>query len=127
MRLWHEKLITNLPRQQLLGQHRECCALRGKGWGKPHKIVNYVFYGSFNNAYNKLYAYHLLVMKEMLNRGYKVENKWFNISYRGLKLGFDPIVDMNIKNNIYKEHNKNYLKECLDNLNKKNIYLAGDI
>ena len=27
MRLWHEDLIRKLPRQQLLGQHRECCAL----------------------------------------------------------------------------------------------------
>lgn len=34
MRLWHEKLISKLPRQQLLGQHRECCALRGKWLGK---------------------------------------------------------------------------------------------
>ena len=34
MRLWHEELISKLPRQQLLGQHRECCALRGNGWGK---------------------------------------------------------------------------------------------
>ena len=32
MRLWHQALISKLPRQQLLGQHRECCALRGKGW-----------------------------------------------------------------------------------------------
>ena len=30
MRLWHQALISKLPRQQLLGQHRECCALRGK-------------------------------------------------------------------------------------------------
>lgn len=34
VRLWHEDLISRLPRQQLLGQHRECCALRGKGWEK---------------------------------------------------------------------------------------------
>lgn len=33
MRLWHEKLLNQLPRQQLLGQHRETAALRGKGWG----------------------------------------------------------------------------------------------
>ncbi len=31
MRLWHEALIEKLPRAQLLGQHRECYALRGKG------------------------------------------------------------------------------------------------
>lgn len=123
MRLWHEKLINKLPRQQLLGQHRECCALRGKGWSKKHKVVDYVFCGDFHNAYNKLYAYHLLVMKEMLNRGYKVEIKWFNISYRGLKLGFNPIIDMNLKNNIYKEHNKSYLDDCINNLRNKNIYL----
>ncbi|MBP2068973.1 uncharacterized protein (TIGR02328 family) [Anaerococcus nagyae] len=30
MRLWHEDLIKDLSRQQLLGQHRECAALRGK-------------------------------------------------------------------------------------------------
>jgi uncharacterized protein (TIGR02328 family) len=34
MRLWHEELISKLPRAQLLGQHREVAALRGKGWGK---------------------------------------------------------------------------------------------
>ena len=33
MRLWHEVLLPLLPRQQLLDQHRECCALRGRGWG----------------------------------------------------------------------------------------------
>ena len=26
MRLWHEKLLNQLPRQQLLGQHRETAA-----------------------------------------------------------------------------------------------------
>ena len=43
MRLWHEDLIGKLPRSQLLGQHRECCALRGNGWGKKHATVDYVF------------------------------------------------------------------------------------
>ncbi|MBQ5660996.1 MAG: DNA lyase, partial [Lachnospiraceae bacterium] len=43
MRLWYESLITRLPRQQLLGLHRECCALRGKGWGRKHATVDYVF------------------------------------------------------------------------------------
>lgn len=34
MRLWHEDLIGKLPRPQLLGQHRECCALREKWMGQ---------------------------------------------------------------------------------------------
>ncbi len=42
MRLWHEDLIPLLPTQQLLGQHREICALRGLSWKKPHSVVNYV-------------------------------------------------------------------------------------
>ncbi len=44
MRLWHYQLIPHLPCQQLLGQHRECCALRGKGWGKKHATVNKEYY-----------------------------------------------------------------------------------
>ena len=43
MRLWHEQIIHLLPKNQLLGQHRECCALRGNGWNKKHKTVDYVF------------------------------------------------------------------------------------
>lgn len=32
MRLWHEHMLPRLPRQQLLGQHRECAALRSSYW-----------------------------------------------------------------------------------------------
>ena len=52
MRLWHEELISKLPRQQLLGQHRECCALRGNGWGKKHATVlntNHFYFSSIMN------------------------------------------------------------------------------
>ena len=73
MRLWHQDLIPKLPRPQLLGQHRECCALRGNGWGKKHATVNYVFdYSPY-----RLYAYHRLIMKEMTARGYKVSPEWW--------------------------------------------------
>ncbi|MGC8073848.1 pyrimidine dimer DNA glycosylase/endonuclease V, partial [Salmonella enterica] len=61
MRLWHELLIPKLPRQQLLGQHRECCALRGHGWNKKHATVNYVF----QHSPYKLYQYHMKVINEM--------------------------------------------------------------
>ncbi len=63
MRLWHETLIPLLPRQQLLGQHREVAALRGKGWGKKHATVDYVF----THSYYKLFQFHLLVLAEMEN------------------------------------------------------------
>lgn len=59
MRLWHQSLLQSLPRQQLLGQHRECCALRGNGWGRKHATVDYVF----THSPYKLFQYHLLVME----------------------------------------------------------------
>ena len=79
MRLWHESLIPLLPRAQLLGQHRECAALRGAGWGRPHATVNYVF----THSPDKLYLYHALIMEEMEKRGYKPDPLWKDPLYRG--------------------------------------------
>lgn len=127
MRLWHELLIPYLPRQHLLGQHRECCALRGKGWGKPHSTVNYVL----DHPYEWLVAYHYKVMEEMLKRGYKMDRCWFQVNYRGKELGFGVADSSKMsmrtifccynEKMIYPEHNDKYLQECLDNLKSKGI------
>ncbi|CAD2073747.1 TIGR02328 family protein [Phocicoccus pinnipedialis] len=120
MRLWHEELIPLLPRNQLLGQHRECCALRGKGWKKPHATVNYVFeYSPY-----LLYQYHYLVMNEMKVRGYNVSEEWWDKNYRGKQMApYDSLEVVETDNPIYKEHNTAYLKECLDNLKEKQIII----
>lgn len=120
MRLWHEDLIKFLPRQQLLGQNRECCALRGNGWGKPHSVVNYVF----KHSPMKLYVYHMKVIHEMHARGYSSNIEWFNPQYRGLKcspwkegqLTYNYYTDNN-----YSEHDDDYLNVCLNNLKAKGI------
>lgn len=126
MRLWHQKLISKLPRQQLLGQHRECCALRGAGWGKKHSTVDYVF----THNPDKLVAYHCLVMNEMEARGYHPNPVWKDVSYRGKVLGYSEdnwcyihnVLNLVSSGNIiYSEHNDDYLKECLDNLKEKGI------
>ena len=129
MRLWHQALIPYLPRQQLLGQHRECCALRGKGWGKKHSVVDYVF--KYNPA--KLVVYHYIIMEEMERRGYHPDRTWDNPDWRGNTLNEQvdwadrKEVDqlwMNINQIgqiIYPEHNEAYLNECLDNLKSKGI------
>lgn len=121
MRLWHEKLIPYLPRQQLLGQHRECCALRGKGWGKKHSVVDYVF--KYDPEY--LYEYHCRVMGEMERRGYHPDQNWRHSSYRGTVLGFVPqfcgCEYAYTRDIVYPEHNDDYLKECIDNLRGKGI------
>lgn len=137
MRLWHQYLIPKLPRQQLLGQHRECCALRGKGWGRPHSTVNYVF----DHLPERLVAYHYLVMDEMERRGYKPDKAWDDCHWRGKTLGMDfsdewADKDMAEKwygearsggiDTIYPEHDKSYYKECIANLKAKGIEIEVD-
>lgn len=130
MRLWHESMIPYLDRKRLLGQHRECCALRGAGWGRKHATVNYVF----EAPPEKLVAYHKLIMEEMLNRGYNPDPIWFNSNYRGKHLGkVKNWVDENIVNSlleytntnkidsIYEEHDLTYLAECINNLKEKGV------
>jgi len=124
MRLWPLAILDQLPRQQLLGQHRECCALRGKGWGRKHSTVDYVF----EYPHWWLYVYHYEVMREMIQRGYSVEAEWFNALYRGKTLGIDetlrtePIRNI-LLDSIYPEHNDAYLCECKANLARKGIVI----
>lgn len=134
MRLWHQKLIPHLPRQQLLGQHRECCALRGVGWGRKHATVDY----AFTHEPERLVAYHVLVMDEMRKRGYSPDKTWYNRNWRGntLKEQSDWCSYsecMRYWENalegcmIYPEHNKEYLQECIDNLKGKGIDICLDL
>ena len=120
MRLWHEKMLSSLPRQQLLGQHREVCALRGNGWGKKHATVNYVFdYSPY-----KLFQYHQLVMAEMERRSYRPDPVWQDPLYRGKTcpphLNLAPL---DVTSPLYPEHDEAYLAECLANLAAKGIDL----
>ena len=120
MRLWHEQIIHLLPKNQLLGQHRECCALRGNGWNKRHKTVDYAFlYSPYH-----LFTYHSLVMDEMEKRGYKVSIEWRDKNYRGKTAEkYYDLEEKVIESPIYKEHNAEYLIECIENLRKKGIKL----
>ena len=120
MRLWHEQIIHLLPKNQLLGQHRECCALRGNGWNKKHKTVDYVFaYSPYN-----LFIYHFKIMDEMEKRGYTVSIEWRDKNYRGQKAeSYSNLEETNISSPIYKEHNDEYLLECIENLAGKGIKL----
>lgn len=129
MRLWHQLLISKLPRHQLLGQHRECCALRGRGWGRNHSVVNYVF----TYSPNRLIAYHHLIMEEMERRGYHPDPTWYNVDWRGTQLKEEKGWGDEFKVNeiksfcrdgsamIFPEHNNEYLKECIENLKGKGI------
>lgn len=130
MRLWHEKLLDKLPREQILGQHREACALRGNGWHKKHKTVDYVL----KSPFLMLVAYHFKVMSEMERRGYNVDPEWKEYNYRGKTLGYDAYTGGDIaslqdylsRDTIYPEHNDEYMQECLDNLKRKGVIIELD-
>ena len=85
MRLWHEDLISQLPRPQLLGQHRECCALRGNGWGRKHATVDYVF---THSSLSSLCLSSLDHERKWLTSGYNVSSEWLDKNYRGKNLPF---------------------------------------
>ena len=133
MRIWHQSLIPYLDRQRLLGAHRELCALRGKGWGKKHSVVDYVF----THDPSWLVAYHYLVMDEMIKRGCSPDKIWNNPYYRGKLLGTDPdfadgdMVDdqynyaLHKNGIIYDEHDEDYLLECLSILKSKGVEILN--
>lgn len=133
IRLWHQKLISHLPRQQLLGQHRECAALRGAGWGRKHAVVNYVF----TYKPEHLVAYHYLVMDEMERRGYHPDPIWRNANWRGntlqeqenwcnQELANEFLLVAIDGGRLFPEHNDEYLQECLDNLAGKGIIIEKE-
>lgn len=123
MRLWHKDLIGVLPRQQLLGQWRECCLIAKQIAinGTPnHLLVNRIN----NYPLNHFYTYCMLVYEEMEERGYHPDlsklRKWVSGKYQNIvprKQLFDTP--------RHSWHNDRYLKQCLYNLDEK--YDCGGI
>src|SRR5574344_641763 len=120
-------MLRNLDNSRLLSQNRECCALRGNGWGKSHATVNYVF----EYSPIKLVMYHYLVYAEMSRRGYQFDKRWLEPSYRGSSCSPDNSLTMDFMKNeiallkmsgssiIYPEHDDKYFEECINNLKEK--------
>ena len=112
MRLWHKDLIPLLPRQQLLGQWRECCLIAKQiaEKGTPnHVLVNKV------TEYPKdhFYTYCKLIQHEMNRRGYRMTmaaqlKVWHEL--------WDYILDGDV---FPGWHNDRYLRQCLANLQEK--------
>ena len=129
MMLWHQKLITYLDDHRLLGLYREVAALRSWGWDRKHATVDYVF----KYEYSRLYEYHLLVMGEMMRRGFNSGGDWYDRLYRGKNLPKLTLYEagsyiyMPFSDNmfIYPEHDDRYLLECLDNLTANGAELVN--
>ena len=111
MRLWHKELIPFLPRQQLLGQWRECCAIAFniEQNGTPnHVLVNKVM--DYPREHFNSYAH--IVYSEMLRRGYKADWKKF--------AGKETCKFLPEGRELFKGwHNERYMRQCIYNLQEK--------
>ena len=115
MRLWHKSLIDVLPRQQLLGQWRECCCIASniaKNGTPNHILVNKI--SSYPLSHFLTYTIDYVV-SEMKKRGYKVnvDKFWKH---------FSPGEAYEVPE--FKElfdgwHNERYLNQCFYNLQEK--------
>jgi len=136
MRLWHKDLLPYLPRQQLLGQWRECCAIareiRINGFPN-HILVNKIM----NYPLCHFYSYSKYVAHEMSERGYIIHQKSWRNFVKDLYLSLnDNPKDHNTMQRYfemmavpYEEifrhwHNERYLRQCYFNLEEK-FYCGG--
>lgn len=114
MRLWHKDLIPVLPRQQLIGQWRECCLIAKQisEKGTPnHILVNKIM----DYPIVHLYRYGRIVYAQMMKRGYKAD--WFKFSEYSC---FDDISSEYQWDDLFENwHNDRYLKQCYFNLQEK--------
>ena len=111
MRLWHVDLIPYLPRKQLLGQWRECCAIAKniEVNGTPnHILVNKIM----EYPEDEFNTYANAVIAEMNLRGYTVD-PWKFYRYRNDKN------NMLLGDIFQRWHNKIYLRQCMANLMEK--------
>ena len=115
MRLWHKDLIQVLPRQQLLGQWRECCMIAKNisEHGTPnHLLVNKIM----DYPISDFFHYGLLVEGEMIRRGYKCDFQRFAQHF-----DHPSLISTNFDDRLlYPDwHNLRYLRQCFSNLQEK--------
>ena len=115
MRLWHKDLIDVLPKQQLLAQWRECCAIArqiGVNGQVNHILVNRI------NDYpvEHFMAYCGLVHSEFIRRGYSCNmhevSQW-------IKQDLPEFLECTHEDIFYDWHNARYMWQCYTNLEEK--------
>ena len=113
MRMWHKDLIPYLPRQQLLGQWRECCAIARsiEKKGTPnHVLVNKIM--DYDAEHFNTYVFR--VYEEMARRGYRAD--WERYADREWSVN---VLLANDQDLYAGWHNDRYLAQCLANLQEK--------
>ena len=131
MRLWHKDMIHYLPKQQLLGQWRECCliaSLLAKDHTPNHILVNPII--EYEPEHFEIYCAN--VYQEMDMRGFKVADevcRKLELDLRAYRLYLNSDVpwdcfckDFNIEfdGELFDSwHTLRYLRQCYYNLEEK--------
>lgn len=117
MRLWHKDLIPVLPRQQLLGQWRECCAIMAniaKNGTPNHVLVNKIM----EYPPEHFYAYAKRVHIEMTVRGYNADVNKLNDGFKNA-FGLSSVRFVDDDELYSSWHDDRYLTQCFYNLQEK--------
>lgn len=120
MRLWHKDLISVLPKQQLLGQLRECVLIAKNidRFGTPnHVLVNRIIdYPIFHFR-----AYCRLIIDEFHRRGYRVSDSTINKLNDYIGFYHDlPTSLRQMRDKMFDGwHDYRYLLQCFYNLQEK--------
>ena len=119
IRIWHKSLISCLPRQQLLGQWRECCLIAkniAENGTPNHLLVNKIM----NYPPNHFYQYTKLVLEEINNRGYKYKVESYNNFIDNMNRVASNYFEYVSFEKLFSDwHNTRYLNQCMYNLEEK--------
>ena len=118
MRIWHWKLISALPREQLVAQWRELSAIAGNlnTKGTPnHILVNKVL----DYPREHFISYALYVRQEMTRRGYRTMESVWNKIYCTRETDYGEIEIVPLEDLFPGWHNDRYLEQCYFNLEEK--------
>lgn len=122
MRLWHKDLIPVLPRQQLISQWRECCAIAGSI--AKNKTPNHILVNKVLESRGDFYSYSMKVVSEIKSRGYTISSKSMDSFIKNLFAGEYKTNSTHF--NIFPQwFTRRYLIQCIANLSEK--YDCGGI
>ena len=118
MRIWHWKLISVLPREQLVAAWRELSAIAGNlsMKGTPnHILVNKVL----DYPRDHFISYAFYVRAEMTRRGYRTMDSVWNKIYCTRESDYGEMEILPIDELFPGWHNDRYLAQCYYNLEEK--------
>ncbi|WP_144511448.1 pyrimidine dimer DNA glycosylase/endonuclease V [Bacillus sp. FJAT-22090] len=109
MRLWHQNLLSILPKSQLLAQWRELNSIFAKE--DRHILINYIY----DYSKDDLFSYTQLVLSEMRERNITIRT----VDKMERYFGDEPFEK--IEHPFHNHHNDEYLEICYFNLKEKFI------